>query len=182
MGRVDMRPDLMPLAHRISPRATLLGVRGARQRRAMHDGFDVGLQSNSISRISILKQRHLMRSGAKRARPMVSMPQKRPYSVCRTGPILRRPSRRFYPGDFQRAILNRPMLVLDAPETVDLSELVVPDAHGERRSVCAAGAALNEWLRRCGARLEAHAVAAGHGLVPDDLALARAWAASRRSV
>ena len=85
-----------------------------------------------------------------------------------------------YPGTFRRAILIRSMMVLDAPEPVDLSDMHVLTLTGSRDPFAPQGAALNEWLRRCGAELEAHEVAADHGLVPDDLAMARAWVASDR--
>lgn len=172
--------DLMPLAHRISPRATLLGVRGRsteegharwfRRRSAVEfDQQDIHFEAEAFD--AFWREASTTYGLNPHGTTVLGLSNGANFAAAFTA---------LYPGTFRRAILIRSMMVLDAPEPVDLSDMHVLTLTGSRDPFAPQGAALNEWLRRCGAELEAHAVAAGHGLVPDDLALARAWVASDR--
>lgn len=172
--------DLMPLAHRIAPRATLLGVRG----RATEEGHARWFRRRSaveFDQQDIRFEAEAFDTFWREASATYGLkPENTTVLGLSNGANFAAAFMALYPGSFRRAILIRPMPVLDAPEKVDLSDLDVLTLTGIDDPFAPQGADLNEWLRECGARLEAHAVPAGHGLVPDDLALAHAWAARDR--
>ena len=79
------------------------------------------------------------------------------------------------PGLIARAILLRPMLVLESPPTPDLSNTRILTITGGSDPYGGYAPELNEHLRRCGAGVAAETIAAGHGLDRQDIVLARAW-------
>ena len=79
------------------------------------------------------------------------------------------------PGLIARAILLRPMLVLESPPTPDLSNTRILTIAGGSDPYGGYAPELNEHLRRCGAGVAAETIAAGHGLDRQDIVLARAW-------
>ena len=167
--------DLMPLAHRIAPRATLLGLRGRsteegvtrffrrntatsfdqddiRAEAAAFDAFMRGAVTGyglDAGRITVLGYSN----GANFAGAVMAL----------------------YPGLLRRAILLRPMAVLEDLPRVDLSGLRVLTLTGARDPYGSHAPALLDWLRAGGADLDARRIEAGHELSPADLAAAQEW-------
>jgi phospholipase/carboxylesterase len=80
-----------------------------------------------------------------------------------------------HPGLFTRAILLRPMLVLEAPPQTDLAGTHLLTVTGRADPYGRYAPALIDHFRHCGADAFAETIAAGHGLDRQDIALARAW-------
>ena len=84
-----------------------------------------------------------------------------------------------HPGLIRRAILMRPMAVLEDLPAPDLSGLSVLTLTGARDPYGPHAPRLNDWLARQGADLDARVVQAGHDLTADDLAAAIDWMKER---
>lgn len=167
--------DLMPLASRLAPRATLLGVRGrsteegvtrffrrssmttfdqddiraeAEAFAAFHEGA-VAAYGLDADRITVLGYSN----GANFAGAVVAL----------------------HPGLIRRAVLMRPMAALEDLPQVDLAGLRVLTLTGARDPYGAYAGRLNDWLRDGGADLDARTIAAGHELAQADLTAAQDW-------
>ncbi|WP_245415988.1 MULTISPECIES: VOC family protein [Mesorhizobium] len=167
--------DLMPLARRIAPRATLLGVRGrsheegnARWFRRLtavnFDQADIRAEAEAFAAFVEgaiaayrLDEAHLTflghSNGANFAAAVMAL----------------------YPQVIRRAILLRAMPVLETLPPADLDGASVLMVAGARDPFGKDAPALADWLRASGAKLDMRTVDAGHDLVPDDEALARHW-------
>lgn len=173
--------DLMPFARRLSPRATLLGVRG----RSTEEGHARWFRRSS----PILFDQEDIRSEAEAFdefwRQAISgyglAPDQATVLGFSNGGNFAGALLALYPEAFRRVIMIRPMLVLEDPPEVDLAGVNVLTLTGDTDPFAPHAATLNDWLQRCGAKLEARSVLAGHGLVPADLDLARAWMDSASS-
>ncbi|MET3615572.1 phospholipase/carboxylesterase [Rhizobium aquaticum] len=172
--------DLMPFAHRLLPRATLMGVRG----RSTEEGHARWFRRRSqleFDQQDIRFEAEAFDEFWREARGVYGLDRDRTTVLgLSNGANFAAAVTALYPDTFRRAILIRPMLVLEAPEVVDLSDMDVLTLTGRDDPFAPHGAALDEWLLRCGAKLETRSVPAGHGLVPADLILARAWAVKGR--
>lgn len=82
-----------------------------------------------------------------------------------------------HPGLLKGAALLRPVQPLTSPPEADLRGTAVLTLSGERDPYSVAAAPLADLLRKRGATVEAHAVAAGHEIVRDDLRLLARWLA-----
>ena len=80
-----------------------------------------------------------------------------------------------HPGLFDRAILLRPMLVLEEPPTPDLSRTRILTIAGRSDPYGRHAAELVDHFRRCGATLTDETIHAGHGLDRQDIVLLRRW-------
>jgi predicted esterase len=88
-----------------------------------------------------------------------------------------------HPGLVERAVLLRPMSVLDKIPPTDLSKLRVLMVAGEADAVYAPFAsALETSLRDHGARIDAHMIKANHGLGKQDIKLVSEWLARSNAV
>lgn len=167
--------DLMPLAHRIAPQATLLGVRG----RSTEEGvarFFRRTAMTSFDQADIRAEAGAFAAfwtGALAAYDLD--PARIAVLGYSNGANFAAAAMALHPGLIRRAILMRPMLVLEDPPRPDLSGVGVLTLTGARDPYGAYAPALNTWLQACGAELEARVVEAGHELVPADLAVAEEW-------
>jgi phospholipase/carboxylesterase len=79
------------------------------------------------------------------------------------------------PGHIRKAILLRPMMVLEEPPEADLRETEVLMIAGARDPFAGFGAPLAQWLERSGAVFDLRTISAGHELSGEDEAIAREW-------
>lgn len=167
--------DLMPLAHRIAPHATLLGVRG----RSTEEGvarFFRRTSMNSFDQADIRAEAEAFAAfwdGALAAYDLD--PARITVMGYSNGANFAAAVMGLHPGLIGQAILIRPMLVLENPPTVDLSGVKALTLTGARDPYGSYAQALNTWLTANGAALDARVIAAGHELVPADLSAAEEW-------
>ena len=170
--------DLMPIAHRLAPRATLLGVRG----RSTEEGHARWFRRRSATEFDQADIRSEAEAFDEFWRQAVTgyglVPDQTTVLGFSNGGNFAGALLALYPEAFRRVIMIRPMLVLENPPEVDLAGIDVLTLTGEDDPFAPHAAAFNSWLRGCGASLEARSVPAGHGLVPADLDVARAWMAA----
>lgn len=170
--------DLMPLAHRIAPRATAIGLRG----RSTEEGIARFFRRLSMTRFDqndIRAEADAFAGfwdGALAAYDLD--PARLTVLGYSNGANFAGAVMALHPGLIRRAILMRPMLALEAPAVADLSGVSVLTLQGARDPYGAHAPALNDWLAASGADLDARVIAAGHELSPDDLTAAQGWLAS----
>lgn len=174
-GTGGSETDLMPLANRIAPRATLLGVRG----RSTEEGvarFFRRLSMASFDQDDIRSEAAAFAAfwdGTLQAYDLD--PERLTVLGYSNGANFAGAVMALHPGLIRRAILLRPMAVLDPQPAADLSGVSVLTLQGAHDPYGAYAPALNTWLSAGGADLDAQVVAAGHEIGPDDLARAQAW-------
>lgn len=167
--------DLMPLAHRIAPGATLLGVRGRSTeegvtrffRRTSMTSFDQQDIRDEAEAFAAFWTGALASYGLDPARLTVMG-----YS---NGANFAAAVMGLHPGLIRRAILLRPMAALEDLPQADLAGLSVLTVTGARDPYGPHAPRLNDWLAARGADLDARVVQAGHELVADDLTAATDW-------
>ncbi|WP_410216679.1 VOC family protein [Paracoccus sp. (in: a-proteobacteria)] len=174
-GTGGSESDLMPLAHRIVPRATLLGVRGRSVeegvarffRRLSMDRFDQDDIRSEAAAFAAFWDGALSAYDLDPARLTVLG-----YS---NGANFAGAVMALYPRMIRRAVLMRPMPVLDPLPAADLAGVSVLTLRGAADPYGRYAPALTDWLHVSGAEVEAKVIAAGHELSTDDLTEAAAW-------
>lgn len=169
--------DLMPLAARLNPRATLLGVRGRSTEEGINRWFrrfdavtydqeDIRSESEAFAAFV---------DGAVRGYGLdAGMMTFLGYS---NGANLLGAIMELHPGTVRRAILLRGIQVLDNPPAADLTGTRVLMLNGARDPFAKMAPALEQALRTGGAEVETRTLPGGHELTPDDLTVAAAWLA-----
>ena len=188
--------DLMPLAHRIAPRATLLGVRG----RATEEGtnrwfrrFDAG----TFDQADIRAEAEAFNGFMMAAIRSYSLDAGRiTYLGYSNGANLLGAAMVLFPGLVRRAVLLRGGSVLEEVPGADLTgaDLTGADLTGADPTgaevLLLSGAddpfarmapALADALRKAGATLDARTLPAGHALGAADAQLAKVWLEQRMS-
>ncbi len=169
--------DLMPLAHRIAPHATLLGVRG----RSAEEGvarFFRRTSMTSFDQADIRAEAEAFAAFWEGALAAYDLdPARITVMGYSNGANFAGAVMALHPGLIRRAILMRPMAVLDDLPQADLTGLSVLTLTGVRDPYGTHAPRLNEWLAAQGAGLDARVVPGGHDLSPDDLAAATEWLA-----
>lgn len=174
-GTGGSETDLMPLAHRIAPRATLLGLRG----RSAEEGVARFFRRLSMTRFDqddIRVQAGFFAAfwdGALTAHDLD--PARVTVLGYSNGANFAGAVMALHPGLIRRAILMRPMLVLDPVPDADLAGVRVLTLQGARDPYGAYAPALNDWLTASGAAVEARVTPAGHELSAGDLTAATGW-------
>ena len=173
--------DLMPLARRAAPHATLLGLRG----RAVEDGVrrwfasmgpilvdqkDVHFEAEALE--AFLED--AMAAYQLAPERMVGLGYSNGANLLAAMVLLR-------PGIIKRAVLLRPVLVLSELPDTDLAGTEVLVVLGDKDAYRGKGEALAETLRSRGAQVTVETLAAGHPLAdkdPEAIAdwLAKDWA------
>lgn len=174
-GTGGSESDLMPLAHRINPRATLLGVRGRSTeegisrffRRITATSFDQADIRSEADAFAAFWQGAVQAYGLDPARITVLG-----YS---NGANFAGAVMALHPGLIRNAVLIRPMAVLEDMPRVDLSGVRVQTLTGAHDPYGRYATALNAWLAANGADLDATRIEAGHELTAHDLAAAKSW-------
>lgn len=171
--------DLMPLAHRIVPRATLLGVRGRANeegvsrwfRRFTATDFDQNDIRAETAAFAAFMEGAISAYGIEAARTT--------FLGFSNGANFIGALLALHPQTVSRAILLRPMKVLDDLPKTDLSGKSILSLTGTDDPYAFSARPLEKWLLESGAALDARTIAAGHELTQEDLTLARAWAATQ---
>lgn len=167
--------DLMPLAHRIAPQATLLGVRGRSHeegvarwfRRLTMTIFDQADIRSEAEAFAAFVEGAVAGYGLDAAR-MTFLGYSNGANFI--GAVMG-----LYPDLIRRAILLRAMPVLEAPPQADLAGTKVLTLTGAQDPFGRFAPLLESWLREQGADLDARTIGAGHELAPDDVSIAREW-------
>lgn len=175
--------DLMPIAHRIAPRAILLGVRG----RSYEDGSVRWFRRMSLTTFD----QNDIRAEAAAFAAFVEgalagyglCPEHLTFLGYSNGANFAAAVIGLHPGTIRRAILLRPMPVLEPLPSTDLSDVEVlmvngsADPFGDREHL------LRTWFQTQNARVMQHDLGVGHELSADDATLAvQWWRASERNV
>lgn len=171
--------DLMPLAHRAAPRATLLGLRG----RSTESGVQRWFRSFGPS---IFDQKDIrFESGALEAffnelsTAYRADPAKLVALGYSNGANLLAAAMLLHPGFIHRAVLLRPAMVLDEVPQNDLGGTSVLVLLGQTDAFRAQGEKLAEALRVRGAAVSTQLLAAGHDLGNEDAPAIAEWLASQ---
>jgi len=167
--------DLFPLAARLDPGATLLGVRG----RSTEEGVTRFFRRTDLTRFDQADIRaeaeafNAFFEGAVRAYDLDA--EKITVLGYSNGANFAAAVAGLYPGLIRRAILLRPLMPLDAPPEANLSRLRLLTVSGAHDPFGRFATRLNNWAQTNGANLDAREIAAGHELTQEDLAVAGAW-------
>lgn len=167
--------DLMPLAARLNPRATLLGVRGRSTEEGVSRWFrryDVMTYDQDDIRAEAAA---LADFAAEAVKGYGLDPARMIWLGYSNGANLLGAVLRLHPGVVRRAVLLRGIEALEAPPPADLTGVRVLLLTGARDPFARMAPALEAALRAGGADLEARRVTAGHDLSPEDLDIARVW-------
>lgn len=167
--------DLMPLAHRIAPRATLLGLRGRSHeegvarwfRRLAMTTFDQADIRAEAEAFAAFVEGAIAGYGLDRARMI--------FLGYSNGANFAAAVMALHPGLIRRAILIRAMAALEEMPEPDLTGAEVLMLTGIRDPYGQNAPALEAWLRSAGVDLDARRIGAGHDLTADDAAAAKAW-------
>jgi phospholipase/carboxylesterase len=172
---VAAKPTLMPLAHRAAPRATLLGLRG----RATEDGTRRWFRALGPA---IFDQKDVrFESGAleaffEEARVAYGLqPEKVVALGYSNGANLLGAAMLLHPGMVQRAVLIRPVMVLDAAPETDLTGVSVLIVLGGKDAFRGQGERLADVLSQAGAEVSVRVVKSGHDLIADDASAVAEW-------
>jgi phospholipase/carboxylesterase len=167
--------DLMPLAHRIAPHAMLLGVRG----RAAEEGVPRWFRRFSSTRFDQEDIRAEAEAFAAFVEGAVSGyrldAERLVFLGLSNGANFLAALMALHPGLVHRAILLRPMLVLDDAPRTDLAGSSVLMVSGRQDLAAPSARRLEAWLQENHASLESHFIDTGHGLSDEDGPLAQAW-------
>jgi phospholipase/carboxylesterase len=178
-GTGGSETDLFPLAHRLDPNATLLGVRG----RSTEEGVTRFFRRLDMARFDQDDIRAEAEAFAAFWQGAIQSYRLDPDRITvlgySNGANFAAAVSALHPSLIRRAILIRPMAVLEELPQVDLSHLRVLTLAGTRDPYGAYAPRLNDWLSASGADLDARQIEAGHELVQDDLAAAKSWLARR---
>ncbi|MBU3029982.1 VOC family protein [Paracoccus marinaquae] len=167
--------DLMPLAHRIAPRATLLGLRG----RSTEEGvarFFRRITATSFDQDDIRAEAAAFEAFLTGAVAAYGLdPDRITVLGYSNGANFAAAVMALYPGLIRRAILIRAMAVLEDLPQVDLAGTRILGLRGAADPYGRYAPALNDWLLASGVDLDARTVKAGHELAESDLTAAQNW-------
>lgn len=171
--------DLMPLAARVAPNATLLGVRG----RSNEEGIARWFRRLAMARFDqkhIRNEADAFTSFMKTATARHSLdPARMTFLGYSNGANFIAALLALHHKLVPRAILLRPMQPLEAPPRVDLSACHVLMLAGTTDPYGKYAPALENWLRRCNAHVDARLINAGHQLASADPVVAAQWLATQ---
>lgn len=167
--------DLMPLAARLNPRATLLGVRG----RSTEDGslrWFRRIDAFSYDQADIAFEAEAFAAFIAGAVSSYGFdPATMTYLGYSNGANFLAAFMRLHPGIVRRAMLLRAVDVLDASPAADLSDTQIALLTGTRDLFAGTAPQLAEALTAAGADLDALLIDAGHELSPNDLPALKTW-------
>lgn len=174
-GTGGSEADLMPLAHRIAPHATLLGVRG----RSLEEGSvrwfrRIGM--TDFDQDDIRSEAEAFAAFMEGAVAGYGLdPATMIFLGYSNGANFAAAVMGLQPGVIRRAILLRAMPVLDLLPDADLRDTNVLTVAGAHDPFGQRARDLDAWLKACGAAVESATIDAGHQLVPADATLAAEW-------
>jgi phospholipase/carboxylesterase len=167
--------DLMPLARRVAPHATLLGVRGRSTEEGILRWFR-RLTPTSFDQADIRFEAEAFVAFIAQAVTAYHLAADRlVFLGYSNGANLLAALMLLHPGPVARAILLRPVMVLDTAPQADLSRSRVLMLSGRSDPYRALTPALEQALRKAGAETDARIVEAGHELTEADQDFIRNW-------
>lgn len=171
--------DLMPLARRIAPRATLLGVRGRSTEEGSVRWFRRS-DARTFDQQDIRNEAEAFAAFVEGATGGYGLDVGRlSFLGYSNGANLLAAAMRLHPESVRRAILLRGVEVLEDPPSPDLTAVRVLLLSGEADPFGGEAAARLELaLIACGATVDAHTIEAGHALTHLDEQIAGDWLAS----
>ncbi|MDT1063098.1 VOC family protein [Paracoccus sp. CPCC 101403] len=172
--------DLMPLAHRLAPNATLLGVRGRSTEEGINRWFR-RFDAVTYDQEDIRAEAEAFVAFIEDAVRSYGLdPARMTYLGYSNGANLIGAILQLHPQAIRSAILLRAVQALENPPEPAEGALAghgVLMLNGARDMFGRMAPALEQALRRGGAELDSRTLAAGHELSPDDLTQAGAWLA-----
>jgi len=176
-GTSGNEADLMPMARRIAPDATLLGVRG----RATEDGTTRWFRRIDASTFDQADLRSEAEAFAAFLKGAVSSygidPDRLAVLGYSNGANLLAAVIQLYPGVVRRAILLRGIQALENPQATDISGTRVLMLDGNDDPLARLTSTLADDLRTGGATVESRRLPAGHELSGADVTETAAWIA-----
>ena len=167
--------DLMPLARRIAPHATLLGVRGRSTEEGILRWFR-RLSPTSFDQADIRFEAEAFAAFLSEAIVVYGLaPDKLLFLGYSNGANLLAAVMLLHPAQVARAILLRPVMVLDTAPRPDLAESKVLMLSGRNDPYRALAPPLERALRDAGAEIDARIIEAGHELTAADQNVIAAW-------
>ncbi|HRF07114.1 MAG TPA: VOC family protein [Xanthobacteraceae bacterium] len=167
--------DLMPLARRIAPNATLFGVRG----RAADEGIARWFRrfsATTFDEADIRKEAEAFTAFMAEAIASYGLDSSRlTFLGFSNGANFASAVMGLFPETISRAILLRPMQVLATLPKADLTGKHVLTLTGSHDPYAFGAPPLEKWLRASGAEVEARIIQAGHELTQEDLKIAQEW-------
>lgn len=174
-GTAGNEASLMPLGRRLFPNATLIGLRG----RSTGEGvarFFGRFDPTTFDQKEIRSEAEAFEAFMEEATQAYDLdPQKLTFLGYSNGANMIGASMLLHPGLIGSAILLRPMMVLEAAPDADLAGSRVLMVNGAKDPYVSYAAALERALMAAGAALSHETIDAGHGLSPEDEAVAAAW-------
>ena len=171
--------DLMPLAHRIAPRATLLGVRGRSHEEGIARWFR-RLSMTSFDQADIRAEAEAFTAFMESAVAGYGLDINRmTFLGYSNGANFAAAVLALHPEVIRRAILIRAMAALEDMPEPDLTGTEVLMLTGSRDPYGQYASVLENWLRSGGADLEVRRIEAGHEMTQEDMAVAESWLQAR---
>ena len=167
--------DLMPLAHRINPRATLLGVRGRSTEEGINRWFR-RFDAVTYDQADIVSESAAFAAFVQGAVSGYGLDQATMtflgYSngANLLGAVLQR-----HPGTVRRAILLRSVQVLEKPSKTDFAGTNVLMLNGATDPFGRMAPALEQALQNGDATVDSRRLTSGHDLTPEDVVEAKNW-------
>ncbi|MCC5979912.1 MAG: VOC family protein [Salinarimonas sp.] len=167
--------DLMPLAHRIAPHATLLGIRG----RATEEGFNRWFRrydAVTFDQKDIRAEAQAFAAFVEGAIQGYGLdPRKILFLGYSNGANLLAAVMLLHPQTVRRAVLLRAISVLEQPPAAALAGTQALLVTGAEDPLAPLAGPLEDSLTANGAQIEARTIKAGHALTDADLAAVREW-------
>jgi phospholipase/carboxylesterase len=178
-GTGGSEADLMPLGHRIAPRATLLGVRGRSHEEGVARWFR-RLSMTVFDQADIRAEAEAFAAFMEGAVSGYGLdPARIVFLGYSNGANFAASVMGLYPGVIRQAVLLRSTPVLDPLPPADLAGTDVLAISGDLDPYGANAPALVSWLETRGAHVRHEVVPAGHGLAVGDERISRDWLATK---
>ena len=169
----------MPLAHRIAPRATLLGVRGRSTEEGINRWFR-RFDALTYDQADIRAEAEAFAAFVAGAVSGYGLDAERlSFLGYSNGANLLGAMMRLHPGVATRAVLLRGIEVLEEPPAADLAGAQAVLLNGANDPFGRMAPGLERALRDAGAEVESNTLPAGHELIPQDAVIASAWLLAR---
>ena len=172
--------DLMPLAHRIAPNATLLGVRGRSTEEGINRWFR-RYDAVTYDQADIRSEAEAFTAFVEDATRAYGLdPERISFLGYSNGANLLGAILQLHPDAVRKAILLRGIQVLEAPPASTAEALQgakVLMLNGARDPFARMAPALEQQLRRLGAEVDSQTLPVGHELAADDLQASSDWLA-----
>jgi phospholipase/carboxylesterase len=174
-GTAGNETSLLPLGRRLFTNATLIGLRG----RSTGEGvarFFGRFDPTTFDQKEIRSEAEAFEAFMEEAMQAYDLdPQKLTFLGYSNGANMIAAIMLLHPGLFGRAVLIRPMMVLEEAPAADLSGSRVLMLTGAKDAYMSYAAPLEQALAAAGAEVTHKVIDAGHGLSPEDEVVIRAW-------